>query len=300
MKKLNKGILLACISALTFGSIMHSDDTSSLVGMLKLEQPIRVLLQKTSLEATQWTVYSNKGFIIYNQETPLHRELHKKTLSITSKNGSLHSNNRELPKSKTYILPITGMLSINGIEYEGYFSLEHDGTNSYLINHVGLEDYITSVLPYEAIPSWPDEVLKAQCIAARTYTLARLIELKKENKSQPFDMYCTERDQVYNGKKSRCCLKRIIEATRGIIIIKDNKPIRAMYSSVCGGIVPADLSSDFCKEYPYLKRTYACNHCKDQRNYRWKTDYTFDELDIIITTIIYNMLNYFSGCRFAF
>ncbi len=31
----------------------------------------------------------------------------------------------------------------------------------FLVNHLDLEDYVLSVLPYESLPEWPDEVHKA-------------------------------------------------------------------------------------------------------------------------------------------
>jgi stage II sporulation protein D len=39
------------------------------------------------------------------------------------------------------------------------------------IETMDMEDYVKGVVPNEAIPSWPQEALKAQAVAARTYAL---------------------------------------------------------------------------------------------------------------------------------
>lgn len=58
-----------------------------------------------------------------------------------------------------------------------------------LYNLVGLEDYVTGVVPRESPASWPAEQLKAQAVAARSYVMA----------SPSAIVYCTTKSQVYNG-----------------------------------------------------------------------------------------------------
>lgn len=55
--------------------------------------------------------------------------------------------------------------------YRGRTQLRQSGNGILAINHVDLEDYLYSVVGAEAIPSWPQEALKAQAVAARTYAL---------------------------------------------------------------------------------------------------------------------------------
>jgi len=45
--------------------------------------------------------------------------------------------------------------------------LKQDGS----IVVMDMEEYVKGVVPNEAIPSWPQEALKTQAVAARTYAL---------------------------------------------------------------------------------------------------------------------------------
>jgi len=65
----------------------------------------------------------------------------------------------------------------------------------YPIVHVYLESYLYGVLPYEMGSSAPVEALKAQAVAARTYTLGKMIS----RADQIYDVVDTTHDQVYYG-----------------------------------------------------------------------------------------------------
>ena len=65
----------------------------------------------------------------------------------------------------------------------------------YPIVHVYIEYYLYGVVPYEMSSSWPSEALKAQSVAARTYTLNRM----NGRSSYTYDLVDTSSDQVYNG-----------------------------------------------------------------------------------------------------
>ena len=85
-----------------------------------------------------------------------------------------------------------------------------------VINYVLIEDYLRSVVPSESIPSWPEETLKAQTIAARTYAYKKVLTRRKFD----FDLYDDTWDQVYGGvKKETKKTDKIIQKTRGIIIV---------------------------------------------------------------------------------
>ena len=83
--------------------------------------------------------------------------------------------------------------------------------------------------------SWPMEALKAQAVAARTYTLNWL-------QTHPGQSICTtEACQVYNSANANCSgtyNKRwcaAVTATKGIVITFGGSPITAWYASTAGG-----------------------------------------------------------------
>jgi len=103
-----------------------------------------------------------------------------------------------------------------------------------LVNEVPLESYLRGVLP-EEIGQPPDsdyEAVKAQAVAARSYTLSYL------GRRAPlgFDLWASVEDQVYGGTaRENEQSNRALRATAGEVLLSEGTPIRALYSSACGG-----------------------------------------------------------------
>lgn len=103
-----------------------------------------------------------------------------------------------------------------------------------LINEVDLEDYLRSVVPSEMGPELygQPEALKAQAVAARTYTLRNLAEFHDEG----YDICATPRCQVYRGVSSEHPLSdRAVAETRGQVVVHEGELVDARYSATCGG-----------------------------------------------------------------
>lgn len=83
-----------------------------------------------------------------------------------------------------------------GYRYYGDFSfIRPYSGNIFVVNYVGIEDYVAGVLPYEMRASWPLEALKAQAVTARTYAMKNL----NKHGSYGFDICNTTDCQVYRG-----------------------------------------------------------------------------------------------------
>lgn len=117
--------------------------------------------------------------------------------------------------------------------YSGKFYVVPNGKLFQLVEHVNLEDYLYGVLPYEMSHTWPLEALKAQAVAARTYTLKSLENVKK---GQSFDLYSDVRSQMYKGGgKQFASVKKAVDATRGEMLFYRGKPFFTYYHANCGG-----------------------------------------------------------------
>ncbi len=254
---------------------------ASLYKKLALEHPVRILLCESLPSNVHWKISCEGGISLYDPITGRTRPLDDKVLELSSEGTSLYYNTKKIDRSQLFFLPRSGVLQCNGIGYPGIVSLERTSDATYLVNHVGLEPYIECVLPYEGVPSWPDEVQKAMCIACRTYAVARVSDKRALGRDwpYPFDLYSGVEDQVYRGYESGVSLKRIIDATKGLIITHNRKPILAMFSAVCGGVIPGEKKTDVFELAPYLKRTYACTHCKDNKYFRWENALPFAEVE---------------------
>ncbi len=103
-----------------------------------------------------------------------------------------------------------------------------------LVNELPIEQYLRGVVPRELGPgAYPElEALKAQAIAARSYTLRNLGEFADEG----YDLCGTPRCQVYGGMDDEHPLSdRAVAETAGEILVYDGQPIDALYSATCGG-----------------------------------------------------------------
>jgi len=79
------------------------------------------------------------------------------------------------------------------------------------VNYVDLEQYLYSVLGSEMNGNWPQEALKAQAVAARTYAI-----YKRENEKNGIYDLGTQASQVYNGIESESPgTHRAVNATDG-------------------------------------------------------------------------------------
>ena len=125
-----------------------------------------------------------------------------------------------------------------------------------LVNELSIEQYLRGVVPRELGPgAYPElEALKAQAIAARSYTLRNLGEFSDEG----YDLCATPRCQVYGGVDDEHPLSdRAIAETAGEILVHDGQPIDALYSATCGGHTENVEVIFPLKRAPYL-RGVAC------------------------------------------
>ena len=126
-----------------------------------------------------------------------------------------------------------------------------------VVNELPLEEYLLGVVPNELSPTAFGELeaLKAQAVAARTYIVANLGQYRAEG----YDICDTDSCQVYFGAGTEDPLAtRAVTETRGTIATYEGAPIKALYSSTCGGRTESS-ENIFDERLPYL-RSVACEY----------------------------------------
>jgi len=192
-------------------------------------QIVRVQLAdnlKTAQIKTSGKVYiyeANKGKK-YKVSNPgnLHINFAKNTLSI----GALKSTGPLViePAAKS-------QLTFQKNIYTGKLYAIPTGNTFSIVEHIDLESYLLGVLPHEMSHSWPLEALKAQAVAARTYTKMQL----KGNKSN-FDLYNDTRSQMYKGAGTVYdSVRKAVEGTQGQVLTYKGDLFNTYYHANCGG-----------------------------------------------------------------
>ncbi len=137
-------------------------------------------------------------------------------------------------------------LEFAGHHYRGAIRLTATDAGIEVINVVDVEEYLRGVVPAEMSASWPAEALKAQAVAARSYTLTSLAPAKD------YDLCATVDCQVYRGIDAEDGRSdQAVEATRGIVLSYGGVTARTYYHSDSGGAV-ASSQEVWGTALPYL------------------------------------------------
>ncbi|HET9251887.1 MAG TPA: SpoIID/LytB domain-containing protein [Candidatus Eisenbacteria bacterium] len=161
------------------------------------------------------------------------------------------------------------------------FASNPDGLT--IVNEVDFESYLRSVLPHEIgkPPESDFEAVKAQAVAARSYTLSYL----GRRAALGFDLYASVEDQVYGGiSRENAQSDRALDLTKGEVLVSEGLPIRALYSSACGGRTSNVEDVWPWSWTPYLRSVRDADwspsegeaYCSGSSNYRWREEWEVD------------------------
>ncbi len=115
-----------------------------------------------------------------------------------------------------------------------------------VVNEVGMEQYLYSVVGVEVGQSWPPEAQKAQAVAARTYALFAGTGFQIAN------VVDTTVSQAYYGIGSENPNSTAgVDATAGEVLTYGGKPINAVFSANAGGITADNGSEIWGGDQPY-------------------------------------------------
>jgi stage II sporulation protein D len=119
-----------------------------------------------------------------------------------------------------------------------------------VVNAVDLEDYVAAVVASEVPHSWPEEALRAQAVAARTFAVAQKVA---QGKGARAHLGASVLDQVYKGAAhpAKSALQAA-RATAGEVLTYGAAPIAAYFSASCGGVSESPAAA-FKVDAPYLE-----------------------------------------------
>ena len=147
---------------------------------------------------------------------------------------------------------------------------------------IDFETYVMGVIAAEMPASFNEEALKAQAVAARTYAIH-----KTNNLVQPIDT--TTAHQVYfpvNNLSSeyREKIKAVVEETRSLVLVKDGKPISAMFHAASNGFTESALNYSgndvsYLQSVPSPEEKLTTHRFSiSELNHLLKQKFTFDQI----------------------
>ena len=141
--------------------------------------------------------------------------------------------------------PDTMSLTLNSVRrsqgapaYQGILEVTREKQGFRVINQVDLETYLKGVVPSEMPADAPAEALCAQAVCARTYAVRQIRE--ERMKEWDADVDDTVSCQVYNNISEQAASSQAVDATRGMIILSDGKPIEAYFFRL-PGVAPIQM-----------------------------------------------------------
>ena len=178
------------------------------------------------------------------------------------------------------------MFKINGKRYRGDLEVERrTGSDMTVIDILPLEQYLYGVVPSEIEGDSNPEALKAQAVAARTYTLNNLGKHSKFD----FDLCSTTDCQVYKGFDGEAtATNKAVDDTKGKKVTYNGKLAEVFYFSSDGGSTE-DVKNVWGSAVPYLKSVPDPYESGKSYHYNWEVTLSADEIKKTMVSRGYNL-----------
>ena len=177
------------------------------------------------------------------------------------------------------------LIEVNGdARYLDTVELRHAASGPVLVNELSMDDYVAGIAEMPA--RWPEEALKAQAVAARTYGWY----VARTSSYDGYDICATVSCQVFGGADTVVDApmgqrwRAAVDATSGEVLLDaDGGPILARYFSTSGGRTYANEEA-FPSSGP-RDELVAIEDPFDEVSpfHRWTVTFTREEFDTILS-----------------
>lgn len=250
-----RAILILLFFLICSQSIYTQNSNLIRIGILLEQNEVNITSSSnlTLLDENQKIIFSGKDF------------------SFKIKDSEFYVNNFKINSSK--ITAISSFILVNKRPYRGKIEILKDKDEKFtVINELNIEEYLYGVMKMEVSPAWPEETLKAQAVASRTYALSNLGKYKEEE----FDLTSTVKDQVYAGVLGEDPrTNKAVDSTKGEVLTYGGNLARIIYCADGGGYTE-DMEDVFNVKLPYL--ISVPDYAPDSPYREWSIKYKEEDL----------------------
>lgn len=172
---------------------------------------------------------ANSEAALFDQQGKSLGQLEANTPYTAQTDGaSIQFGNSQLPAIVQVDPGPTGLLQVNDRTYRGRLLLVVNKGGIWAVNYVNLRKYLHSVVASEVSPSWHQNALKAQAIAARSYALTYYFKPV----SSFYHLGDDEYFQVYSGiDKEAPETNQAVDATAGEFVSYRGGIVESLYAA---------------------------------------------------------------------
>ena len=227
------------------------------------EPQMRVLL----LENTQLSLRSDGAQPLRVQGLPGgERRPQRLQLSLQGTRLSANVDGRSMALRASTLLTVQNDdprgIWLGSRRYRGVLRISGRGGRLRVVNSLGIETYLASVVGSEMPHRWPLAALQAQAVAARTYAL------KQRSRGGAWDVKATVASQVYRGAESETpSTRQAVASTRALVLVHGGRLIDAVFHSSSGGVTEAS-GMVWRRQHPYL--VSVPDHDQHSPVHRWE------------------------------
>ncbi len=169
-----------------------------------------------------------------------------------------------------------GVVWIGDRWYRGKVKLVPSENGLTAVNYVDIDDYLYSVVGSEMPTSWPQEALRSQAVAARSYALYH----HRKASGKTFDLNSTQSSQVYKGLSGEAAsTQSAVDATHGKVLTHAGRVIEAVFHSSSGGHTE-NSEHVWSTAVPYLKGVPDFD--QNAPVYSWRAQFSLEEVGELI------------------
>ncbi len=177
---------------------------------------------------------------------------------------------RQSPTIRVLLESSRSPLEAGGEGYPGVVQVVEAQDRYHRVCLLDLDTYVAHVVTGELPDGWDLEVKRAQAVAARSYALTEMAP------DRHYDIRASALAQSFRAEQTDLGALEAAAATRGVVLMQDDRVVRAFYHAICGGTT-ASAREFWDMVRPRIPAVH-CDHCAGSPLFRWNHETDLAEL----------------------